>query len=357
MAELDQQLISAIASQKLGPPPGAPAGAPQGIPPGAPPGPPPSPKADPSPTDIERAQSKVAPAEAGGNEATTDIKFVNIGGRDYTEQQLQGTLARYPKANAELQMNKPILDISRQIMEMAKANGHDPQPHEVAGLMDAALRAFIKNPQMGGDQKQGGDKGGAKPAMSGNEDNSDDQYSQWEKENAVKLPPGFKEMGGQMKQMMALIQQMAQGGMGGQQATQQAQQAMQKAQQTHQQAQVVQGDAVTKMISTNLNQAFQQAGLGTDPQSRSDFQMFAAQRGYDFPDFVDPQMTATVVADFKAVKDAPEMGRMREIMSKRQAFTGSMESAPGAGGAPAAPAGDPMLAQLVDSAMAKRNGR
>lgn len=351
MAEIDQQIIANIAAQKLGPPPGA---APQqAAPQGMPPAPPPSPKADPAPTDIERAQAKVSPNDPSGTEATTDMKFVNIDGRDYTEQQLKGTLARYPKANAELQMNKPILDISRQIMETARANGHDPQPHEVASLMDAALRAFVKNPQMGGDQKDGNTKGTAKPAMSGNED-GDDDFSNWEKENAVKLPPGFRDMASQMKQMMSMIQQLSQAGVAGQQASQQV---MQQAQQTHQQAQAVQGDAVTKMISTNLNQAFQQAGLATDPQSRADFQMFAAQRGYDFPDFMDPRMTATVVADFKAVKDAPEMVRMREVMSKRQAFTGSMDSAPGAGGAPASPAGDPMLAKLVESAMSKKMGR
>jgi hypothetical protein len=192
--------------------------------------------------------------------------------------------------------------------------------------------------------------------MSGNGDgDEDDQYAKWEKENAVKLPPGLREtaaqtkaMSDQIAQMMGMFQQLIQGGAAGQTATAQAEQQVQ-------QAQAMQGDAVTRMITTNLNQAFANAGLDVaSPQSRADFQMFAAQRGYDFPDFVDPAMTATVVADYKASKDAPEMTRLREIMSRRQAFTGSAEGAPGAGGAPGAPAGDPMLTSLISNAMSKR---
>ena len=109
------------------------------------------------------------------------------------------------------------------------------------------------------------------------------------------------------------------------------------------------------MVSNNLTQAFAQNGLQTDPETRADFRMFAAQRGYDFPDFMDPQMAATVAADYKANKDAPEVARLREMAKKRQAFTGQVEGAPGAAGAGVAPAGDPMLANMISSAMGKRN--
>lgn len=301
---------------------------------------------------MERAQAKVAPTDAAGD-SVTDVKFIKVGDREYTEQQLQGTLSRYPKANSELMMHKPIIEIGKQLMEQARKQGYDPKPDEVASLIGAAIQAYTKNPQMGGDSKKPQESGSPKAGMSGDE-SGDDAYTKWEQENAVKLPPGFKEnaaktnaMAAQLEQMTALLTQLVQGGAAGQTANAQANSTMQ-------QAQAIQGDAVTTMITGNLNRAFQQAGLQTDPQSRADFQTFAAHRGYDFPDFVDPEMTATVVADYKAVKDAPEMQRMRDVMARRQAFTGSAESGPGAGGAPAAPAGDPMLAGLISSAMGKR---
>lgn len=366
-------IIASIAAQKLGPAaaqaaPANPAAGQQGATPAA--ETPPAPKADPSPTSMEKAAAKVAPNDPGAeNPASTDVQFIKIGDKEYTDSQLKGTLERYKDLNFKWQTSKPVLDVVSQIMEKAKAAGHDVKPEDMAGLVEAAVKAFVKNPTFGSDGKKGNEKGDPKQPMSGGMGNGDaggedgdgldgdEAYSQWEKENAVSLPPGFrenskavKEISAQMGQMMQMFQKIIDGGLAGQNAQQQAAA-------TVEQGQAMQSDAATKMISNNLNVSFQQAGLPTDPQTRGDFRMFAAQRGYDFPDFLDPELTATIVADYKANKDAPEISRLREIASKRQAFTGMVEGAPGASGtAPAAQAGDPMLNSMVNSAMGKRFG-
>ena len=356
----NEDMIAQIAAQHLGQP-GQPAPQMQGQP-AAPAAPPPAPKADQSPTNMERAQSKVAPKDLSKETADAPINFLKVGDREYTEDQLKGTMGRYKDLNFKWQNHKPVIDVISQFQEAAKKNGHEPNSDEMAKLVDAAVRAYIKNPEMGGQpQSQENKPGQQKSAMSApalgdnREVDEDGQYEQWERENAVKLPPGFREtastskaMSAKMDQMMEMFQKIVQGGQAGQQAQQQAQQTMQ-------QAQGVQTDAATKMVTNNLTQAFGQNGLQTDPETRADFRMFAAQRGYDFPDFLDAQMTATVVADYKANKDAPEVTRLREMAKKRQAFTGQIEGAPGAASAGVAPAGDPMLASMIGSAMGKRN--
>jgi hypothetical protein len=353
--ELDQNLIAQIAAQKLGP---APQQAPQQA---APEAPPPPPKADPAPTNMEKAQAKLAPKDQQKESADVPVNFLKIGDKEYTEDQVKGTMGRYKDLNFKWQNNKPVLDVLAQFNDAARKSGYEPKPDEVAKLVEAAVKAYVKDPQMGGQGKRESSQAQGKAPMSnsgeegeaGELGDMDKQYEQWEKENAVKLPPGFKEtssttkaMSQKMDQMMAMFQQIMQGGMAGQNA-------QEKAQQQVQQAQGMQADAATKMVSNNLMSAFQKVGLPTDPETRADFRAFSAQRGYDFPDFMDPELSATVVADYKANKDAPEMGRFREILKKRQPYTEVGASSGGAASTPQA-AGDPMLQQLVGAAMQKR---
>jgi hypothetical protein len=151
----------------------------------------------------------------------------------------------------------------------------------------------------------------------------------------------------QMMQMMQFIQQMAQG-------APQAQAVQQQAQQQLQQGQQLQSQAAVGMVRNNLAQTFSAMQVPMDEQTKADFRMFAMQRGYDFPDFIDPELTAIVVKDYKANKDAPEMERLRAIHAKRQAFTGAADQTPGGAGGGVAPAGDPMLANMISSAMGRR---
>ena len=354
--DLNQDIISQIAAQKLGPAPVDPAAAQA-----QPQQPPPPPKADPSPTGMEKAQSKLSPKDPSKEATEAAVNFLKVGDKEYTEDQVRGTMSRYKDLNYKWQSNKPIIDVIAQITEQAKKNGYEPKPEEMAGMVDAAIKAYVKDPQMGGQKQKMQEEKGGKAPMSNSADgeevgelgDTDAAYEKWERENAVKLPPGFKEtastskgMAAKMDQMMAMFQQVLQGGMAGQQAQEQAAQQVQGAQK-------MQSDAVTKMVTNNLMSAFQQNGLPTSPEDRADFRQFAAQRGYDFPDFIDQEMASTVVADYKANKDAPEMQRFRQIMSKRQPYTEVGASSGGAAPAPSAPA-DPMFQQMLGSAMQKR---
>jgi hypothetical protein len=284
--------------------------------------------------------------------------MIKLGDKEYSQQQLEGTLSRYKDINFKWQTHKPVADVITKMMESAKQSGYDAKPEEMAGLVEAAVKAYVKNPVMGNNAPT---QTAAAEEPEGGLGDTDQQYEAWEKENAVKLPPGFKEtastskaMAAKMDQMMAMFQQVIQGGQAGQQATAQAGQTMDAA--TN-----VNADAATKMISNNLNSAFQKAGVTVDDATRADFRTFSAQRGYDFPDFMSPELTQTVVADFKANKDAPEMQRLLEVARRRQAFTGSVEGAPGGGmaggSAPTGVAADPMFQAMANTAMQGRNMR
>lgn len=351
---LNADLISQIASQQLGAPPAPPQGQ-------MPPQEPTPPKADPSPTQMEQAQAKLAPKDEGDISAEEAIKMIKLGDKEYTESQLNGTMQRYRDLNfrwqTEVAPYQPVLQVVQNLMKEAEAAGVKPDGKQAAALIEAAVKAYVKNPQMGGDaeQAQSQPKKGmtAKDAGADLGDNDDETYAAWERENAVKLPPGFKDMARANKQMsqqmealVNMIQTLVNGG--GQQ-----QELVAGAEQQMAQAQSMQSEAAVNMIRNNLNGGFQQAGIPLDEQTKADFRMFAAQRGYDFPDFMDPQLTMTVIADYKANKDAPEIQRLRQIAQKRQAFTGMADGTPGAGGA-APQGGDQMLQGLVQLAMSNR---
>lgn len=376
--ELNASMIEQIASQRLGQAPGQPLGGAPALPPGAPgedPGvdpnaaPPAKPKASEKPTDMEKAASKLEPKDSGSVSDEESIRMVKIGDREFAESQIKGMYERYTKLNhqwqTEVAPNKASLAVINNLVKMAKDSGHDVKPDEVAALIDAAVKAYVKNPTMGGDDKKAGKIGAdeGKQAMSGkvntnlgdNDDEMEESFSSWEKENAVSLPPGFKDvykanksMEQKMQAMLDVVQQLITGQSADGNAVATGAEALKKANQ-------LSSNAATSMIRNNLNQAFSSSQIPSDDATKADFRMFAMQRGYDFPDFMDPELTATVVADYKANKDAPEIERLRGVMKKRQAFSGLDTSTPGAGGGASAQAGaDPMLSGLVDKAMAGR---
>lgn len=378
------QMLQALIAQQLGAAPegapgAAPGGAPAGVPPeaaaalaaaaaqgGAPAGaeapPQAPPQASKSPTQQEQGAAKIAPKDSGEEPS---FEFVSIddgegGKRDLTHSQIAGTMTRYRDLNHKWQTEvapmKPVLDVVKQIVASAKEKGYDAKGEEVAELITAAVRAYTSNPQMGGDSK-GGSKEAAQPAEGKAQapmgEPDDDGLTAWEKENAVKLPPGYKEqlgavkgLGAKMDQIMQMLQQAA--GAGGA-----AGQAMTAAGEQTKLAQTAQMSAAKQAVTTNIQQAMTANKM--TPADLKDFQAFAMARGYSPEDFIDPELTQTVVTDFAANRQAPEIGRLRDIAQRRQAFTGAVDGAPGGAMAPAAPPADPMLAQLVSGAMASRN--
>lgn len=347
----NQAMIEAISSKMLGAPPQA--AAPQQVAPQeAQQAPQEAPQQAPkSKTDIEKAQSKLQPKGEDGRSAEESVQFIKVGDREMTEAQILGTLGRYKDLNhrwqSEVAPAKGLIEMVKSMTDAARKAGADVKPEEAVKFIQSAVDAYTKNPQMGSQKGKSGDEPESRAS------DSIDEYSEWEKENAVKLPPGLREtqqttaqLQQQIQQLTAMIQGLVNGAPQGQQAQQVAQQQLQQGQQ-------LQSEAAVNMVRNNLTQAFQSAQLPMDEATKGDFRLFAMQRGYDFPDFIDPEMTAIVVNDYRANKNAPEMERLRAIHSKRQAFTGAAGATPGGGSAPA-PAGDPMLNNMIAGAMSKR---
>jgi hypothetical protein len=362
--EFDQSMIANISAQQLGA-----ANAAAGAPPGATPpvdpaaamqqaAPPPPPKASQAPTAQEKATTAAAPQESG---AEDPLEFIELdheeGKRQYTKKQLKSTMDRYRDVNFKWQNMKPVADIVEQLLGEAKKNGYDGNPKEAAELIQASLQAYMQNPQMGQQKgQQPGEKGepkAAKAEMSAPDGEWEETLSKWEKENAVSLPPMYKdqvkssrELGSKVDQLMKLVQSaMSSATMG--------QQAVEGAQGVAQQAQQAQMSVAQQTIKNNLTQSMMAQQI--DPAAQQDFLIFAMDRGYTPEDFIDPQLASTVMQDYKANKDAPEINRLREIAKRRQAFTGMVEGAPGGASPPAAGPADPMFNSMLGSAMTARN--
>lgn len=339
-------IIASMAAAKLGPTKLA-----EGEAPAQEAAPAPSQQAQPQeqPTAQEAANEKVGAVDEGGQmnqqAVTFKVKFGDME-RELTENQIASTFERYAKLNhmhqAEIAPMRPVLALAKAIQDEAVKNGKNVGPGEVAQLLAAATKAMIHNPQMG-------------QAVSGNHpvDAWEAELGKWEQENAVSLPPKYKEamrqmtgMQGQMQQMQSILQQMAG----------QARTVGESAKAELQDARTAQLDAIRGTIGTNLARAQQQFGL--PDEAENDFMQFAMTRGYTMEDFVDPRLTMTVVQDFKNNMNSPEMERLRALTAKRQAFTGAPSGAPsgmsGMRGA-AASADSAFFNQMVDAAVSRRS--
>lgn len=245
----------------------------------------------------------------------------------FTQAQIANTMERYASLNSRMLDNKDVLDFASRITEQAKKNGYTPKAGEVASFLQEAVKAYTKNPTMGNVEKKqqtpaDGQEG--EPAQP----SADDALANWERDNGLKLPPGFREQNQAMQKMAQQLQQMQQMLLqmqnGGAQSAQQGQQALQQAQQTQANTQQMQ-------VKMNLKEAANTNGVPDD--RANDFMLFAMQRGYTPADFLDPQVANTLMADFKANMDAPEIARLRGVMERRQAYTGNPTGTPSNAGA------------------------
>ena len=240
--------------------------------------------------------------------------------RELTPNQIKSTFERYSALNHKNAVYKPITDVIDQYM---RANP-GIAPKQIAEQLINISKAGEKNATMGNVH---GDKQGVyekdKAIKSGDMDAT---LKKWEEDNAVTLPPGFREMidasskgqGG----MMAMQQEMS--GLKNmlRQVLSQSAGMADAAKAGFQTGENAQISAAKQTIANNLDRV--QQALGLADGDAQEFQMFAAERGYTMEDFTDPQLTIKVMTDYKNNKDSPEMARLREIMGKRQAFTGSV---------------------------------
>ena len=247
--------------------------------------------------------------------------------RAFTPGQLKGTLERYSALNYRQAQAKPVLDLVDKIIKENPGLNH----RQLADKLDEIYKAGDKNVTLGKNAPAGSDPAPGDPGKDGKQEAQDpmEALARWESDNAVSLPPGYKEMmqGGpamaQMQQQMMQMQQMLQAVLA------QAGGTADAARQGMQQAQGQQVQAMRQQIGNNLDRV--QAALKIPDDKANDFMVYAAERGYTLEDFIDPQLTIKVMQDFRNNMDSPEMERMRQIAQRRQAFTGSMGATPGTG--------------------------
>ena len=195
------------------------------------------PKADPNPTAIEQATKQGEPKDGEGESPIDiyDIKMKDGNVQQFTQAQIANTMERYASLNSRMLDNKDVLDFASRITEQAKKNGYTPKAGEVASFLQEAVKAYTKNPTMGNvDQRKQNPADGqeGQPAQPP----ADDALANWERDNGLKLPPGFREQNQAMQKMAQQLQQMQQMLVqmqnGGAQSAQQGQQALQQAQKT-----------------------------------------------------------------------------------------------------------------------------
>lgn len=356
---MPQNLIEQIAAQQLGPAAGAgadpmAAAAADGADPAEPPQNSPS----------EQATQDAAPQTEAGRMAEDaviyDIEFGEGDRRKLTPNQIKSTFERYASLNGKQARYKPIMDL----VERIEAAYPDAKPEQIADQLKALITAQQHNPQMGNTKEtQGGTA--ENPASQSGTNQADRQAAAggdieaqikaWEEENAASLPPGYKEMLLGNQQMPQMVQQIGQQVEMLQRAMQlimaQTQGVADAARSGVEQGTQTQSNAIRQQIANNIDRVQQALQLPDD--AAQDFMVFAAERGFTMEDFVDLNLTAKVMQDFKATMATPEMERLRAMAQRRQAYTGSMGSMPGAGTAePAAPVG--RMDELAQMVMAQR---
>lgn len=336
-------MIDAIAARQMGVAPAA-AAAPA---PAAPPAPPPQP---PKEQQKDTAQDKAAAAGSPKDEGDAmqaeavmyEVDFGDGKKRKLTPEQIRATYDRYAAMNYEHSQLKPVIETAKALMGHFKAD-----PIQFAQAMIEQAKKGGSGPTTFGDTSR--QNGPETTAQSPEAMDFETRMKKWEEDNAASLPPGYREMMMQQRQMQQMFMQsqaMMQQVLAGQKGVADAARA------TNQSATQQRVQAVQQQINNNLDRA--QMQLQLPDAAAEDFLIFAAERGHNYEDFIDPEHTIRVMSDFKNTMASPEMERLRAMAQRRQAFTGSLGVTPMGGNAAAAPQGNSTFDKLTSAAMAKR---
>lgn len=337
--QMDADQVARIAARQMGAP------APEAAAPQAPP------KPKEAPTTAQEAAVAAFSPETEGDKTQADavIYNVKIGDQDrqLSPSQIAGTYERYRDLNFKQAQMKPINDLAEMLMKRTGGN-----PEQTAKLLQASLQALTKNAKMGNDRPK--QPGVAQPVAPNQSSQNvatklNEEWSKYEEENAISLPPGYREGFERMQRMetaMGKTMQMMQ------QVLTQAQAAGQGANASRQDAVDTREQAVMQSIRNNLDRAQQQAGL--PDEAIDDFRAYALERGYTAEDFADMGLTQKVVNDFKNQMNTPEFERLREMAKRREAYLRSQSGGPTSQMADTG--GDDTLNRLAASAMSRRMG-
>jgi len=299
-------------------------------------------------TPQEQAAQVASPQTEGDKSQEAAVMYkVKMGDkeRNLTPQQITSTFERYRDLNHKQAQMKPVMDLAEKMMSAGNIDGG-----QAAKLMEASMQAYTKNAQMGRatQNPQAGTAQPQQPSPNAQQPNMDTEFKKYEDDNAISLPPGYREAAARLNSMEQRL------GQGMQMLNQMTQRMGQQAQQGVQSSQQAQGDrmaAVEQSIRNNLDRAQQAAGLPDD--AVQDFQAYAGERGYTAEDFADSNLTMKVVQDFSNQRNTPEFQRLKDMSSRRQAFLQSQSGSPASEAA--RPTGDDTMARMAAKALSNRN--
>ncbi len=352
--QMDADLINSVVNQQMGQP--APAQQqPQAQ----------QPPQTPPPTAQEKATADVAPKTEGDKSKAEPFEFFDAGnGKVYTPEQLRGIASRYSDLNfrhqTEVAPNAKSLAFLNQLKQQAAAEGHTIDDDTMASILEAALTAYSSNPTIGNTGKPAPQNGNparqdvAVQTQTGTATDMETQLQQWEQQNAVSLPPMYKDAiakTGSLEQQIADLTAMVQG------LTKTGAQTAQVAGEQLAQAQAAKSDAGKQQVVNNLNRI--QTEFQFPDEAEQDFMAFVQGRGYDVWELMDYNLAKTLATDFKNNQQAPDLERFRAMAQKRQAFTGNLSPSPGNAPAAqtpptAAESDQQVIDGMVDTIMEKR---
>lgn len=302
-------------------------------------------------TSAKVKETNVGAAETAGSPSTESdamaqdaiIYKVPVGDstRDFTPQQISSMLERYSALNYQHAQLSPIIKVAEAYLK----DNPNKSPQEVAATLLDLARANRPNAQFGAPAEQQQQQQAAAAPV------DREALAKWAEDNAVSLPPGYEQMmtnTAQMQQGMAQMMQMMRAMMA------QSQGMTQAAAIANRNVQSDRNQQIRQQIGMNLDRV--QQALGLPSEAANDFMMFAAERGYNLEDFIDPQLTVKVMTDFKNAVSSPEMERIRQIAQRRQAFTAAGLGGTPTGGPSAPPPAETTLDRLTQQALAKKTG-
>ena len=306
-------------------------------------------QAPPPETETEKAQTDAAPKTEDDRSDEDPMAFIEIqmGGenRKLTDKQIAATYDRYSKLNHRHAEMSPVIKVIDQLVSQSGAT-----PGQAAQYMvDLLAKAGQKNVTMGGDGQPSSRPGQDTPPQ-GMEPQGD-PFADWEAENDVALPPGYRDQAQQFAAMnseMGQIKNLLMGVLNSARGT--TQQAIQQ----QNNANVMREEAMKNNIRVNIDNAANRHGIAEEDSEN--FMVYMAERGFTLEDFIDPELADKVVKDFSMNRNGPELDQLRKIHERRIAFKGTMPGTPAADAGPAPdPANEPMN-RMIDRAMARRQG-
>lgn len=349
----DLSLIDSIAAEQMGVPPTQQAA--------------PQPPAEPKETEQEKATQNVAPKAEDNKSKQPAAEFFELDMGDgqrqaYTPEQLSGIVRRYSDLNyrhqSEVAPVKKTLSFLNQIMSEAKASGAELDDDGMASLIENALMAYTKNPQLGAQRSplhaelEREDQPVQKPGQV-DPNSIEDQLAQWESQNAVTLPPMYKDAITKTSNLESTVAELRS------QLDQLLKTNVAQTKTVEEQSKAVQQDrseVVKQKVVNNLQRVQMQHQL--PDEAEQDFMAFVQGRGYDVWELMDYDLANTLAQDFKNNMQAPELDRFREMAKRRQSFTGIVSSGPQGGGAAGSPqpsADDSFISSMTDEIMKKKN--